>query len=244
VRLLLQAAIVLSLLITNVGAQDPLKVAPQAYQLEFENEWLRVIRVHYGPRVKIPVHDHTQWAAAYVYLNDSAQIIFKHIGPESSSITRPPTKAGSFRLYKAISEVHEVENPTDTPSSFLRVEFKTEPLGEATLRGRYYREAYPVRENYKKVQFENEQIRATRLICAPGQTLMLTGNLSGPALVVALTPVRLRAFDQKNSSTRLELEAGKTKWFGSNQPTRLENPGNEPAEVIRFELKTKPISSP
>jgi hypothetical protein len=30
-------------------AQDPLKIAPQAYKLEFENEWVKVVRVHYGP---------------------------------------------------------------------------------------------------------------------------------------------------------------------------------------------------
>jgi hypothetical protein len=46
-------------------AQDPLKVAPQAYKLEFENEWVKVVRVHYGPREKIPAHDHTERSAAY-----------------------------------------------------------------------------------------------------------------------------------------------------------------------------------
>ena len=38
------------LLAGDVQAQDPLKVAPQSYRLQFENEWVRVIRVHYGPR--------------------------------------------------------------------------------------------------------------------------------------------------------------------------------------------------
>ena len=33
-------------------AQDPLKVAPQAYKLEFENEWVKVMRVHYDPHEK------------------------------------------------------------------------------------------------------------------------------------------------------------------------------------------------
>jgi hypothetical protein len=31
-------------------SQDATKTAPRAYQLQFENEWVRVTRVHYGPR--------------------------------------------------------------------------------------------------------------------------------------------------------------------------------------------------
>ena len=75
-------------------AQDPLKVAPQAYKLESENEWVKVMRVHYGPHEKIPPHDHTERAAAYVYLNDGGPVIFKHIGLEYGAVTRPATKAG------------------------------------------------------------------------------------------------------------------------------------------------------
>jgi hypothetical protein len=35
-------------------SQDATKTAPQAYQLQFENEWVRVTRVHYGPRERYP----------------------------------------------------------------------------------------------------------------------------------------------------------------------------------------------
>jgi hypothetical protein len=63
-------------------AQDPMKVAPQAYKLEFENEWVKVVRVHYGPRENIPAHNHTERASAYVYLSDGGPVIFKHIGLE------------------------------------------------------------------------------------------------------------------------------------------------------------------
>ena len=57
------------------------------------------MRVHYGPHEKIPAHDHTERAAAYVYLNDGGPVIFKHIGLDYGPVTRPATKAGSFRLY-------------------------------------------------------------------------------------------------------------------------------------------------
>src|SRR5690349_9549426 len=144
---------------TIVPAQDPLMIAPDAYKLEFENEYVKVVRVHYAPHAKIPEHNHTDFPAAYVYLNDAGPVIFKHVGLSYGAVTRPAVKAGSFRLYRAVKETHEVENPSDTASDFLRVEFKTEPDKDAnTLRGRYFREEYPAGENFQKVQFENEQV--------------------------------------------------------------------------------------
>ena len=80
---------------TAASAQDPLKVAPRAYRLQFENEWVKVTRVHYGPREKVPVHDHSRWPAAYVYLNDAGPVIFRHVGWDHPVLTRPPTRAGS-----------------------------------------------------------------------------------------------------------------------------------------------------
>src|SRR5258706_14872531 len=99
------------LLSIHIFAQDPVKVAPQNYKPEFENEWVKVLRVHYGAKEKIPEHDHPATATAYVYLNDSGPVIFKHVGLSYGAVTRPATKAGSFRLYKATKETHEVENP-------------------------------------------------------------------------------------------------------------------------------------
>jgi hypothetical protein len=156
------------MLFGSASAQDPLKVAPQAYKLEFENEWVMVTRVHYAPYEKIPEHYHTERSSAYVYLNDGGPIIFKHVNLPYGDITRKETKAGSFRLYKGLKEVHTVENPTGVPSDFLRVEFKTEPVNDQSLRGKFYREQYPPGENFRKMQFENER---TSKFASPGSSL-------------------------------------------------------------------------
>src|SRR4029453_12428732 len=128
-----------------------------------------------------------------VYLNDSGPVIFKHIGLSYGAITRPETKAGSFRLYKAVKEVHEVENPNDAPSDFLRVEFKTAPDTEKPLRGKFYREAYPAGENFQTVYFENGQVRVTRSACATGKVCDLAASADEPLLVVALTPAQFES---------------------------------------------------
>src|SRR5215470_6934996 len=145
-------SLAVSLLLTGAAlAQDPVKVAPQAYKLEFENEWVKVLRVHYAPKVNLPEHDHPASGAAYVYLNDCGPVIFKHIGLSYGAITRPAVKARSFRLWYAVKETHEVENTGDTPSDFVRVEFKTEPVNARNLHGKFQPEEYATDENYQKV---------------------------------------------------------------------------------------------
>jgi hypothetical protein len=39
------------------AAQDPLKVDPAHFRLEFENDQVRVVRVHFGPHYKSPMNE-------------------------------------------------------------------------------------------------------------------------------------------------------------------------------------------
>ena len=221
---------------SSAAAQDPLKVLPENYKLQFENEWVRVTRVHYPPHAVLPVHAHTLAPSAYVYLNDAGPVLFKHIGLSYGTVGRPATVARAFRLYRAVQEVHEVENPNDTPSDFLRVEFKTEPLGEATLRGRFYPETYPPEENFSKVVFENEQVRVSRRACATGKPCDLSPAASTPGLLVAVTPARW-----KGNDVHAGLEMGDTEWIAAGAKRLVENAAAAPAEVLLFELKTAPV---
>jgi hypothetical protein len=150
-RVFLFPPIFILLSLTGFG-QDPTKVAPDAYKIGFESEYVKVTRAHYAPHAKISAHDHTETGAAYVYLYDGGPVIFKHLNLSYGAITRPETKAGSFRLYKAVKESHEVENPNDMPSDFLRVEFETAEDAATPLRGKFYRETYSSGENFEKVQ--------------------------------------------------------------------------------------------
>ena len=242
-RRLFRSMLVVCLMVCEALAQDPFKVAPNAYKLEFENEWVRVTRVHYGPRETIAEHYHTARSSAYVYLNDSGPVVFKHRNLPYGDITRPETKAGSFRVYRGLKEVHEVENKADTPSDFLRVEFKTEAVNDKSLRGKFYREQYPVGENFQKVQFENEQIRISRLVIAPHRSLDFS-PAAEPALLIALTPAQLTAKGPKDKTDHLKLEIGKTRWLSANQSEALESTGDAPVEMLRFEFKTKPFDDP
>jgi len=198
-----------------------LQAAPNAYSVEFENAWVRVTRVIYPPHANLPVHAHNALASAYVYLNDGPPVIFKHFETDYGPMTRPATKAGAVRLYRGVKEQHAVENTGDTRSEFLRVEFKTEPLDDRMLFGRFY----PLPESadsVEKVQFENRQVRMSRIRLVPGASLAVTAEATTPTLLIALM-------------------AGAPSWVPSGSTHRLSNTGAAAIEWLRFDLKTTPI---
>ena len=203
-----------------VVAQDAVTTLPDNYKVEFENEYVRVTRVYYPPHAKLPGHTHTSLPTAYVYLNDSGPVAFKHIGLEYGAVTRPPTVARSYRLFRGLEEIHEVENLSDKPSEFLRVEFKTDPGGDPrTLRGKVQPPA-AAQASAQTVEFENAQVRITRLIAAGTSNTSLEAR-PYPAVMISLSAD----------------EMGKARWVPKGAPVSVLAHG-ESFEGLLFELKT------
>ena len=198
---------------------------PDAYKVQFENEWVRVTRVVYPPYAKLPGHAHTPLASAYVYLNDAGPVIFRHVGEKTYAATRPATRAGSFRVFRGLEEIHEVENTSEVPSEFLRIEFKTDPKDVKTLRGKFHRDAVAAGGKVEKVQFENDQIRVTRIVSPPGQAFQIRTSASEPALTIALTGPRI----------------GQEQWIPAAVTHMFSSSGTSPIELLRFDLKTTPL---
>lgn len=203
-----------------VVAQDAVTTLPDNYKVEFENEYVRVTRVYYPPHAKLPGHTHTSLPTAYVYLNDSGPVAFKHIGLEYGAVTRPPTVARSYRLFRGLEEIHEVENLSDKPSEFLRVEFKTHPGGDPrTLRGKFL-PPDASRPPAQPVEFENAQVRVRRIVAAHAAGVTLDAR-SHHAVLISLTTG----------------EMGKAQWLPKGIPlNRRAHAGA--FEGLLFELKT------
>jgi hypothetical protein len=91
---------------------------------------------------------------AYVYLNDSGPVVFKHIGTDYGPATRPPTKAGGFRCIAASRNCTRSRHVA-AASDFLRVEFKNGSEEPRSLEEKFFRESYSAGENFEKIQFEN-----------------------------------------------------------------------------------------
>ncbi len=213
---------VLSLAAVTAAQEGPVAM-PSAYTIQFENDWVKVTRVVYGPMAKLPPHAHTQLPSAYVYLHDGGPVRFTHIGGHGTVSTRPATKAGAFRIYRGIDEVHEVENTVAVPSEFLRVEFKNTPGDLATFRGKFERPATAAGE---QVHFDHAQMRASRVWVPPGQSLKVEASAQ-PALLIALAPLS-------------GLNVGQERWLAAGATTALTNTGTAPVDVLRFDLKTGP----
>lgn len=209
----------------GLAAQEGTATLPQNYKLQFENAWVKVTAVRYGPNEKLPEHTHTPHPAAYVYLNDGGPVIFRHVGGPAA--TRAATKAGAFRVYKGLDEVHEVENTTSVPSEFLRVELKTEGRDPATFRGKFMRPSEPA--NDAVVQFDHPQVRVSRVWLKPGERLKVT-TAAEPALVIALS-----ATDR--------FRAGREWWVGPSSSVEVRNGDGSPIDFLRFDLKTLPVNA-
>ena len=87
-------------------AQDPTKVEPKHYIKKFENEYVEVISVHYGPHEKSVLHDHI--GGVVVSLTE-AHLRFTD---ENGKVTEHFAKVGEPLWHKATK--HRVENLGDT----------------------------------------------------------------------------------------------------------------------------------
>jgi len=96
--------------------QDPTKVEPKHYKLDFENEQVRVVAVTYGPHEKSALHEHP--GGVSVSLTE-AHLRFTD---ENGKVREVFSKAGEARWYPPFK--HRVENLGDTTYRGVYIEVK------------------------------------------------------------------------------------------------------------------------
>ena len=109
-------------------AQDPTKVEPKHYKLNFENEHVQVVSVYYGPHEKSALHEHP--GGVVVSLTE-AHLRFTD---ENGKVREVYSKPGEARWYPPFK--HRVENLGDTPYEAVYVGIKqkaTAVVGGVTL---------------------------------------------------------------------------------------------------------------
>jgi hypothetical protein len=97
-------------------AQDAAKVDAKHYKVVFEDSMVRVLRVHYGPHEKSPMHSHP--SASAVFLTDMQS---KFTMPDGKT-EMMSAKAGEAKGNPAVT--HSPENMSDKPMDLVLVEFK------------------------------------------------------------------------------------------------------------------------
>jgi quercetin dioxygenase-like cupin family protein len=96
--------------------QDPTKVEPKHYRLDFENDRVQVVSVHYGPGEKSGLHDHP---GGVVVVLTEAHLRFTD---ENGKVREVYAKPGEARWYPPFK--HKVENLGNTPYDAVYVGLK------------------------------------------------------------------------------------------------------------------------
>ena len=110
------SAVVLILAANFALAQDPTKVEPRHYHLDFENEHVQVVAVHYGPHERSAMHEHP---GGVVVVITGGHLKFTD---ESGKITEVFAKPGEARWFAPFR--HRVENVGDTAYNAVYVGIK------------------------------------------------------------------------------------------------------------------------
>jgi quercetin dioxygenase-like cupin family protein len=100
----------------RAAAQDPTKVEPKHYHLAFENEYVQVVDVHYGPHEKSALHDHP---GGVVVVLTSGHLKFTD---EKGKVQEVFAKPGESRWFPPFK--HRVENVGDTPYNAVYIGIK------------------------------------------------------------------------------------------------------------------------
>jgi beta-alanine degradation protein BauB len=130
------AAILVCLAMQAAWAQDPTKVEPTHYKLDFENDRVQVVSVHYGPHEKSAMHEHP---GGVVVVITAGHLKFTD---ENGKVTEVFAKPGEARWFAPFK--HRVENVGDTSYNAVYIGIKgkkevisqdeTAPLDPETLK--------------------------------------------------------------------------------------------------------------
>lgn len=108
----------------NAAAQDPTKVEPKHYKLAFENEWVQVVDIHYGPHEKSVMHDHP---GGVVVVITTGHLKFTDQHGNTQEVYAKPGESRWFPPFK-----HRVENLGDTAYNAVYIGIKSKRVAAKT----------------------------------------------------------------------------------------------------------------
>jgi len=115
-RRVLLFAVLLGFAALPAAAQDPVKVDPKHYKMEFENAQVRVLHFHYGPHEKSVMHSHPNLV---VIAQNDGKVRFELPGGKSEE---RDMKANQPSWNEATT--HNPENMSDKPLDGILIELK------------------------------------------------------------------------------------------------------------------------
>jgi quercetin dioxygenase-like cupin family protein len=88
----------------------------------------------------------------------------------------------------------------------------------------------------RRVEFENDRVRALRRILAPGESTAMHTHVSS-GVAVPIDAGRLEISYPAGAAKTVDVEAGAVQWIQSGTTHTLKNVGDAPMEIVDIELK-------
>ena len=183
------------------AATDPMDatvVAPDHYEVEFENDQVRVLRITYAAGDETAMHSHTDGVAVF-FSDQNAEFTL-----QDGTTEERPTKAGDALWIPA--ETHAPKALTDV--SLVLVEI-TGGGGEMAMDDT---DATAVAPDHYKVEFENDQVRVLRITYAAGDETAMHSHPDG--VVVFLGDANAEMTLPDGSTEERPGKAGDALWAG------------------------------
>ena len=196
--------------------------APDNYQIEFENEYLRIIRVRYSPGESSAMHSHEPFVG--VTLTGAEGSIFTYT--DGSSETRSSSTPGS--LIDGSLVPHSIVNGSiDQENIFVELK-EPYPTEEPTIPNLV--DAAP---NLASVELEKPGIRVVRIKNIGKGDTPLHSHRAGVS--VPLTDIDVEVTLPSGEVRRVYKLAGEVAWE-EPRAHKGKNLSDEPNEMILFEL--------
>jgi len=174
-------------------AQDPVVVNPKIAKVEFENDRIRVLRVHYEPHEKMDMHEHP--AKTVVTLTRTHTRATLPDGTSRESRSEPGTVTWTE------PERHAVESLSGEPMEDIEIELKQAkgpavPLSPPPFASTTPKEPMPAnQEPHHHLKYENQYIRVLEVTLEPGESSLFHTH-SIDVLYVTLADAVVRAQEQ------------------------------------------------
>ena len=202
---------------------DPTVVDPDHYQVEFENDAVRVLRINYGAGEESVMHSHPGGVA--VYLND----IEAQFEMPDGTIQDASGSAGS--VFIDSGGAHLPKNIGDSAFEVIEVELKAREASDNEAGGP---DPIDVDADHYSIEGENDAVRVLRIHYGAGETSVM--HYHPDAVAIFLTDHLVEMEMPGGTSGEISASAGDVLYVpaGQHLPTNI---GDAPVEVVLVELK-------
>jgi quercetin dioxygenase-like cupin family protein len=221
------------------GFQDPVAVNPKIVTVVFENERVRVLRVHFGPHDRLELHSHP--ALVVLSMTNGSRRVYSADGSHRDTSATP----GEVQWREP--STHAVENLIDDPSENIEIELKKTAAAavaavpsKVSLSSEDLLEPVPVQnEPHHHSVLENQYVRVLDVSIAAGEsTLFHTHEHDNLSIRVSggQAQTQLQGSDWRPAS---QVERGSVVFSSaSSKPYthRVKNVGPDTYRVIDIEL--------